>query len=169
MEKPFQGSYNQIMKGSYMAVREIIKNPACGILRKKAGKIDKVGKDILMILEDMTETLQHAGGNGLAAPQVGVSQRLVVVKKETTYIKLINPMIAESAGEQMSLEGCLSLPGVYAVVRRPESTIVRALDTGGKPFEMKAMHHLAAVFAHEIDHLDGILMTDKAIRIVNYK
>lgn len=152
-----------------MATRTIIKDPADVILRKKAHKIDSVNKRVLNVLDDMAETLQKAGGNGLAAPQVGVPQRLIVVKNESHYIKLINPIIVRSAGEQISLEGCLSLPGIYGVVKRPEFTVIQALDTSGQSFEMKALHNLAAAFAHEIDHLDGILLIDKAIRIVNYK
>jgi len=150
-----------------MAVRDIIIDPADKALRRKAESVDRVDKNVLKLLEDMTETLQNAGGNGLAAPQIGVLSRLIIVKKEMKYIKLINPVLVKSAGEQISFEGCLSLPGIYGVIRRPEFAVIGALDTEGKPFEIKAVRHLAAAFVHEIDHLDGILMIDKAVRIIS--
>jgi peptide deformylase len=156
------------MKGLHMAIGEIIKNPANEILRKKAKNVEKIDKNVLSILDDMAETLYKTGGNGLAAPQLGVSLRLIVIKDEGNYIKLINPEIVRSAGEQISLEGCLSLPGIYGIVKRPEYAIIKALDISGNPYGMKALHRLAAVAAHEIDHLEGILLIDKAIRIVNY-
>lgn len=152
-----------------MALREIIKHQTSEILKKRAKKVDKIDNIILALLEDMTETLQNAGGNGLAAPQVGVSLRLIVVKDDTIYKKLINPVIVKSAGEQISLEGCLSLPGIYGKVKRPEFAVVEALDMYGKRIEMKARHRLAAIFSHEIDHLEGILLIDKAIQVVTYK
>lgn len=155
------------MKGLHMAVRDIIINPADKSLRRKAENVGKIDKTILKLLEYMTETLQNAGGNGLAAPQIGVPRRLIIVKKEMNYVKLINPVLVRSAGEQISLEGCLSLPGIYGIVRRPEFVVIRALDTEGKRCEIKAVRHLAAAFAHEIDHLDGTLMIDKAVRIVS--
>ena len=152
-----------------MAIHEIIKGQTNEILRKKARKVDKIDTKIWTVLDDMTETLQNAGGNGLAAPQIGVSLRLVVVKGETNFLKLINPVIVKSAGEQISLEGCLSLPGIYAKVKRPEYAVIEALDIDGKRTEVKALHRLAVIFAHEIDHLDGILLIDKAFYVVTYK
>ncbi len=152
-----------------MAICEIIKNPADEILRKKARNVGRVDIKALTILDDMTETLRQAGGNGLAAPQIGVLLRLIVVKDETEYIQLVNPTIIKAAGEQLSLEGCLSLPGIYGMVKRPEHIVIRALDSSGETIEMKALHRLAAAFAHEIDHLEGILMTDKAVRILAIK
>lgn len=151
-----------------MTIDDIIKNPENEILRKKAKKVDKIDKKVLSILDAMADTLHNVGGNGLAAPQVGVSLRLIVVKDEEKYIKLINPEFAKSAGEQISLEGCLSLPGIYGIVKRPEYAVVKALDVNGNPYGVTVLHRLAATFAHEIDHLDGILLIDKAIRIINY-
>jgi peptide deformylase len=151
-----------------MALLEIVKYPPGDILKKKAKIVEKIDKKILTLLDDMAETLLHAGGNGMAAPQVGIPLRLIVVKNETNYYKLINPVVVRSAGEQISQEGCLSLPGLLGVVRRPEFAVIKALDASGKTVEIKAMHRLAAVFSHELDHLDGILMIDKAVRIVNY-
>lgn len=150
-----------------MAIGEIIKYPNDS-LRKKAKKIDRVDDKILSLLDEMTEILQDAGGSGLAAPQIGVSLRLIVVKDEKHFVKLINPEIVRSAGEQLSLEGCLSLPGIYGAVKRPQFVVIQALDVSGKPFTRNALHRLAAAFAHEIDHLDGVLLIDKATRIINY-
>lgn len=152
-----------------MAQLEIIKSQTSEFLRKKASSVDKIDKSILKILDDMTETLHNAGANGLAAPQVGISLRLIIVKIEKEYVKLINPTIVKAAGEQISLEGCLSLPGVYGRIKRPEFIVVQALDTNGKVIEMKARYRLVTVFAHEIDHLDGVLFIDKAIEVVNYR
>jgi peptide deformylase len=157
------------VKGLIMASREIIKSPSGDALRKKAKSIGRVDDKVMRVFADMTETLRESGGNGLAAPQIGVMLRLIIVKNELEYIKLANPVIVKSAGEQLSLEGCLSLPGVYAMVKRPEYVLIRALGSSGKLIELKALHRLTAALAHEIDHLDGILMIDKAIRIVNYK
>lgn len=152
-----------------MVIREIITDKMSDILRNKAKKVEKISATILAVLEDMTETLKHAGGNGLAAPQIGISLRLIVVKIETNYIKLINPTIVKSAGEQISLEGCLSLPGVYVKVKRPEFMRIEALDIKGKPTAVSALHQRAAIFAHEIDHLEGVLMIDKALQVITYK
>ena len=157
------------MKGMEMALREIIKYQTGDILRIKAQKVDKIDLNILTVLEDMTETLHHAGGKGLAAPQIGVSLRLVVLTTETNYMKLINPVIVKAIGEQISLEGCLSLPGIYGKVKRPDFILIEALDMSGKQIEMKAHDRQAATIAHEIDHLDGILLIDKAIQVVTYR
>lgn len=150
-----------------MALLDIIKNPESPVLKSKAMNVGHVDKKVIKTLEDMTDTLHRAGGSGLAAPQVGVPLQLIVLKSDTGYLKLINPIVIQSAGEQISMEGCLSLPGLYGIVRRPEYVLVRALDIAGKQRDVKALGHLAAVISHEIDHLNGILMTDKAIRIVN--
>jgi peptide deformylase len=152
-----------------MALREIIKNQASEVLRKKAGDVNKIDVKISALLEDMSETLLNAGGDGLAAPQVGVSLRLVVIKSDMSIIKLVNPVIVKAAGEQISPEGCLSLPGVYGKVRRPEFVLIQALGQNGKPVEIKAKNRLAAALAHEIDHLDGILLIDKAFQVVTYR
>lgn len=152
-----------------MAIRQIIKYQKDDILKSKAIKVDKIDTNILNILEDMTETLHSAGGNGLAAPQIGVLLRLIVVQGEVNYLKLINPVIIMSEGEQLSLEGCLSLPGVYGKIKRPEFVVIEALDVNGKRVEVKAQYRQAAIYAHEIDHLDGILLLDKAIQVVTHK
>jgi peptide deformylase len=151
-----------------MAILKIIRTqiglqmPPNAPLRQQAAKILKVDKNIRRLLDDMVETLEAAGGLGLAAPQVGFSQRLFIVKNGTVYFKIVNPSITVSEGLQDSPEACLSLPGIYGMVRRPARVIVRALDENGKPFELEGTGRLACVLAHEYDHLEGILFTDKA-------
>ncbi len=146
-----------------MALRSIMKHPADGVLRKRARDVEGVSGRIQALLEDMAETMYRANGAGLAAPQVGILRRLVVIDIGTGLIKLINPIIVDAAGEQLESEGCLSIPGVFGKVKRPEKVVVKALDENGKPLVLKGNGLLARAFCHEIDHLDGILFIDKAI------
>jgi len=146
-----------------MALRSIMKHPADGVLRKKARDVENINCRIISLLEDMAETMYRANGAGLAAPQVGILWRIVVIDIGTGLIKLINPIIVYATGEQLEPEGCLSIPGVYGRVKRPEKVIVKALDENGKPLVLKGTGLLARAFCHEIDHLDGILFIDKAI------
>ena len=146
-----------------MALRSIMKHPADGVLRKRARDVEGVSGRIQALLEDMAETMYRANGAGLAAPQVGILRRLVVIDIGTGLIKLINPVIVDAAGEQLETEGCLSIPGVYGKVKRPEKVVVKALDENGKLLVLKGTGLLARAFCHEIDHLDGILFIDKAI------
>lgn len=140
-----------------------MKHPADGVLRKRARDVEGVSGRIQALLEDMAETMYRANGAGLAAPQVGILRRLVVIDIGTGLIKLINPVIVDAAGEQLETEGCLSIPGVYGKVKRPEKVVVKALDENGKLLVLKGTGLLARAFCHEIDHLDGILFIDKAI------
>ena len=114
----------------------------------------------------MTETMRAADGCGLAAPQVGVLRRIAVVEvEEGNVIELINPRIIATAGEQQESEGCLSIPGRYGITRRPKHVTVRALNRKGETFEVSGSDLLARALCHEIDHLDGRLFTDVAIRM----
>lgn len=125
------------------------------------------------LLDDMRETLTQSGGVGLAAPQVGVLRRVVIVLEtnvpedgEEYMIELINPEIIEEYGEQTGPEGCLSLPGKYGIVTRPERVKVRAQDRNGAFFEVEGEHLTARCFCHEIDHLEGILFPQRAERML---
>ena len=138
------------------------------ILRQKSATVSKVDKSIRSLLDDMAETLMAAGGLGLAAPQVGVQKRLFVVRNGTEYLRFINPSVIAARGAQASPEACLSLPGVYGMVRRPALVTVRALDENGKSFEFEGTGRLAAALSHEYDHLEGILFTDKAYAVRRY-
>jgi peptide deformylase len=146
-----------------MALRNIMNYQTDDILRKKTRAVESVNNRILTLLEDMVETMYHADGAGLAAPQVGILRRLIVIDVGTGLIKLINPVITEAEGEQQELEGCLSIPGIYGKVERPERVVVKALDENGKPIALEGTGLLARALCHEIDHLDGILFIDKVI------
>ena len=147
-----------------MAIREIRKDND-EILRKVSKKVEKIDDRIITLLEDMAETMRAAEGVGLAAPQVGVLRRVVVIDVGEGLIELINPVIVYEKGEQLREEGCLSIPGKSGIVKRPEKVIVRALNRKGETFEITGEGLLAVALCHEIDHLNGILFTDKAITI----
>jgi peptide deformylase len=147
-----------------MALREIrkFKDP---ILRKKARPVVKIDKRLLTLLDDMVETMKKAEGVGLAAPQVGILKRVVVIADmdEDKIIELINPEIIAQSGEQVGPEGCLSFPGMSGTVKRPEQVTVRAMDRNGEIREVTGTGIIARAFCHEIDHLDGIVFLDKVI------
>ncbi|MGN1059202.1 MAG: peptide deformylase [Clostridia bacterium] len=136
-------------------------------LRKKSREITEINQKILTLAEDMKETLYEKNGVGLAAPQVGVLKRMIVVDIGEGPITLINPVIAHQKGSRKEMEGCLSVPGVWGIVERPEHVIVRGLGLDGKTTEIEAEGLLAVAFCHEIDHLNGILYTDKVIEYVD--
>ncbi len=144
-------------------MRNIMNYHTDDILLKKARVVEIINSRILTLIEDMTETMYHSNGIGLAAPQVGILRRLAVIDDGTGLIKLINPVITEADGEQQELEGCLSIPGIYGKVKRPERVVVKALDENGKPIALEGTGLLARALCHEIDHLDGILFIDKVI------
>lgn len=146
-----------------MALRNIVNYQTDDILRKKAKAIEKVNGRIRTLLEDMAETMYYANGVGLAAPQVGILRRLVVIGDGTGLIKLINPVIVKADGDQQEMEGCLSIPGIYGRVKRPAKVVIKALDENGEPFDLEGTGLLARILCHEIDHLNGVLFIDKAI------
>jgi len=148
-----------------MAIRNIRKEND-SILRQKSKKIEKITDRIRILLDDMAETMYNAQGVGLAAPQVGVLRRAVVIDVGEGLLKLINPEIISYSGEQVDVEGCLSIPGVNGEVKRPEKVIVRALNENGEEIEIHGKDLLARALCHEIDHLNGILFTDKVIKFV---
>lgn len=131
------------------------------ILRQKAKKIGKVDRSILRLLDDMVETMRAAPGIGLAAPQVGQLIRAIVIEVEDSTYQLINPEIVKCEGDVVMEEGCLSLPGYYGDVRRPEKISVKAFSRVGKPVRINADGILARVLQHEIDHLNGVMFIDR--------
>lgn len=145
-----------------MAIR-IIRKDNDEILRKTSKKVDVIDDRIITLLEDMADTMYDAEGVGLAAPQVGVLRRVAVVDIGEGLIELINPVIVYENGEYIDEEGCLSLPGKNGYVKRPQKVIVRAQDRRGNTFEVTGTDLLARAFCHEIDHLNGVLFTDKII------
>ena len=135
-------------------------------LRKVCRPVDAVTPRIRRLLDDMTDTMRAADGVGLAAPQVGVLRRVVVIETpDEGLIELINPKIIAYSGEQESEEGCLSVPGRWGVTKRPMHVTVRAMDRDGKTFDITGSGLLAKAFCHEIDHLDGKLYIDIATMI----
>lgn len=151
-----------------MALRNILteENP---LLRKKSRPVTDFDERLHILLDDMRETLLDANGVGLAAPQVGVLRRLFLVDTGEEILECINPEIVETDGEQTGLEGCLSVPGKYGVVTRPDYVRIRAQDRDGNWFEAEGEELIARCFCHENAHLDGELYTDIAERMLTQK
>ena len=149
-----------------MAIRRIIEMGKDDVLRKHARKVDKFDRRLGILLNDMADTMYEADGVGLAAPQVGILRRAVlVVNDQEEMLELINPEIIASEGEEDGLEGCLSVPGYWGYVKRPAWVKVRAHDRNGNEFETEGTGMTARCFCHELAHLDGQLYTDLADRI----
>ena len=149
-----------------MAVLKIVKfgDP---MLRKVSRPVEEITPRICTLIDDMIDTMRAAGGCGLAAVQVGVLRRVVVIEiEEGKVFELINPKIVAFAGEQQEQEGCLSFPGNYGITKRPKAVTVRATDRHGKEYELRGTDLLARAICHECDHLDGKLFTDVQIRPV---
>ncbi len=148
-----------------MAVREILEYPH-PVLREVAKPVARVDGEIRRLVDDMAETMYDAPGVGLAAPQIGVGQRVFVIDiasedEPSELLVFINPELVETSGSQTWEEGCLSFPGVSEEIKRAEQVKVRALDRDGKSFELEAEGLLAVAIQHEHDHLNGVLMIDK--------
>lgn len=144
-----------------MALREIKHYERDDVLRKKARPVEKIDKRILLLLDDMAETMYNAEGVGLAAPQVGILRRIAVIDIGDGIIELINPEIVERQGEQADMEGCLSIPGLTGLVKRPNKVKIVGLNRDGEKIELEGEALLARALCHEIDHLDGILYIDR--------
>jgi peptide deformylase len=136
------------------------------VLREKAQPVAKITPALLRLLDDMTETMYAYHGVGLAAPQVGVSKRVIVVDAGKGLYQLINPEIIAVSGSETDREGCLSIPGVWGEVTRAAAVTVRGLSRSGETVEIEAEGFFARALQHEIDHLDGILFIDRALKIV---
>lgn len=164
-----------------MALREIVHLPE-PILRKKAKPVTKFDKDLQTLIDDMIETMREAPGVGLAAPQINLPMQLAVVEyaegeeeepededappPQKKLFVLINPEITKVSDEKvMGIEGCLSIPGLVGEVERHEAIQVKALNRHGAPVKLKVDGWMARIFQHEIDHLNGVLFTDKATRV----
>ncbi len=144
-----------------MAVREILgfDHP---VLREKARKVPRVDGSIIRLLDDLAETMYAAPGAGLAANQIGVPLRVCVVKgEENQHWGLVNPVLVKGEGSQIGYEGCLSFPGWVGEVERYETVVVKGLNRRGKEIRVKSTGFTARAFQHELDHLDGILFTDR--------
>lgn len=146
-----------------MALRKIltVEEPA---LHKVCRPVTKFDAKLHALLDDMAETVVEACGVGLAAPQVGILRRVVVIDTEDEIVELVNPEVIETSGEQDGMEGCLSVPGEYWLVKRPNYAKVRAQDRDGNWFEMEGEELIARCICHECDHLDGHIYTEIAHR-----
>ena len=142
-----------------MGLRRILtaEDPA---LHKVCRPVEKFDRRLHRLLDDMQQTLTEANGVGLAAPQVGILRRVVVVDTGEEILELVNPELLETSGEQEGAEGCLSVPGKYGLVKRPNYAKVRAQDRNGEWFEAEGEELIARCFCHELDHLDGIMYTE---------
>lgn len=142
-----------------MGLRKIltVQEPA---LHKVCKKVINFDQRLWKLLDDMRETLIESGGVGLAAPQVGILRRVVLVDTGEEILELVNPTLIETDGEQEGAEGCLSVPGKYGIVKRPYYAKVRAQDRNGNWFEAEGEELIARCFCHELDHLDGIVYTE---------
>ena len=149
-----------------MAIRNIRKE-GDEILRKKSKEVDVINEKIRILLQDMADTLYKADGVGLAAPQVGVLKRVIVIDVGDGLLELVNPAVKSQSGQQCMAEGCLSVPGIWGEVNRPTHVVVEALDAKGKKVVIEGEGLLAIALCHEIDHLDGILFKDKVIRFID--
>jgi peptide deformylase len=165
-----------------MALRQIVHLPE-PVLRRKAKPVTKFDRDLQALIDDMIETMREAPGVGLAAPQVNVPLQLAVIEyagnededaeekedappKPKKLFVIVNPEIVKASQEKvMGVEGCLSIPGLVGEVERHEAVQVKALNRHGKPFKVKVDGWMARIFQHEIDHLNGVLFTDRAARV----
>lgn len=149
-----------------MAYRNIL-TEGDPMLRKTCRPVERFDSRLHALLDDMIETMNRANGVGLAAPQVGILRRVVVIDVGEGPIELINPQVVSSQGEQEGQEGCLSCPGEWGIVRRPAKVTVEALDRNGKPFTVTGEDLLAVALCHETDHLEGRIFKDIALRMVD--
>ena len=142
-----------------MGLRKILtdKDPS---LHKVCRPVEKFDGRLHKLLDDMVETMQDAHGVGLAAPQIGILRRVVVVDTGDGVLELVNPTLLETSGEELGPEGCLSVPGKYGLVKRPYYAKVRAQDRNGEWYEAEGEEIIARCFCHELDHLDGIVYTE---------
>lgn len=147
-----------------MAIRKVLTIPEeHEFLKKHSREVTAIDNRIITLLDDMKETLYAENGVGLAAPQVGILRRVVVIDAGDGLMEFINPVIVYKKGEQINAEGCLSIPGKSGTVARPEKVKVRALDRNNHEFTVEGEGLLAIALCHEIDHLNGILYIDKMI------
>ena len=154
-----------------MALRNIVKD-GDPILTKRCRPVEKFDSKLHTLLDDMAETMHHANGVGLAAPQVGMLRRVVVIDvspDQNNVLELVNPKIIAYSGEQEGNEGCLSFPGQWGIVKRPSYVKVKAQDRFGEEFTLEGTELLARAFCHEIDHLNGVVFKEVCERMLTRK
>lgn len=149
-----------------MAIRQV-RYKEDDVLYKECKEVKKFDEKLGILLDDMYDTMKKANGVGLAAPQVGIIKRAVVIDIGEGRIELINPQIIDESGSQTGTEGCLSFPNVWGEVERPNYVKVKAFDRYGKEFELEGEELLARAICHECDHLDGVVFTSHVIKFVD--
>ncbi|RJX29339.1 MAG: peptide deformylase [Dethiobacter sp.] len=148
-----------------MALRNIRKQ-GDPVLRKRAVPVSRFNAQLHLLLDDMMETMFKAEGIGLAAPQIGISKSIIVIRDEDKVMEIINPEIIDSEGEIIDVEGCLSFPGLYGEVPRFSRVEVKGLDRTGRDIKVAGQGLISRVLQHEIDHLHGVLFIDKVLRFL---
>ena len=151
-----------------MAIRNIVQQ-GDDVLRKKCFEVTAFDEKLAALLDDMKDTVRREEGAGLAAPQVGILRRAVVVDVDEGFYELVNPVIVAQKGEQTGWEGCLSVRGKRGIVTRPQTVKVEYFDRGGKKRKLTAHGFFARAVCHELDHLDGVLYVDRAERVERIK
>lgn len=149
-----------------MAIRNVVK-VGDDVLRKKCFPVEVFDDKLAELLDDMKETVKKEEGAGLAAPQVGILRRVVVIDVEEGFFELVNPAFLWQKGEQSGAEGCLSIPGKHGIVSRPNKVKIAYQDRNGESHTLVASGFFARAVCHELDHLDGVLYIDKAVRMVS--
>ena len=150
-----------------LAIRKILRDDH-PVLRQKTAEVKKINSGVNRLLDDMRETMREADGVGFADNQVGVSKRILIATDgEETVYELLNPCCEASEGDEVGVEGCLSVPGKYGEVARSNKIVITALNRDGQKIRLTAEGLLARILQHEMDHLDGILFTDRALRLLD--
>ena len=148
-----------------MAILEVIKNPA-QILSSKTKEVEVIDESIIQLLDDLYDTMVEHDGVGIAAPQVNVGLRVAIVELGEDILEMINPVVIETRGEEEDIEGCLSFPDLFGMVKRPTYVKIEAADREGRVYELEAEDFEARCILHEIDHLEGVLFDSKMTRVL---
>ncbi|MFF5993261.1 peptide deformylase [Lysinibacillus sp. KU-BSD001] len=148
-----------------MAIREVVKAPA-KVLSSKTREVEVIDENIIALLDDLYDTMVEHDGVGIAAPQVNVDLRVAIVELGEDILEMINPVVLETRGEAEDIEGCLSFPDLFGLVKRPTYVKIEAADREGQIYELEAEDFEARCILHEIDHLDGVLFDAKMTRVL---
>lgn len=148
-----------------MAIKEVVKNPAA-ILTAATKEVEVINEEIIELLDDLYDTMVEYDGVGIAAPQINVSLRVAIVELGEDILEMINPIVLETKGEEEDVEGCLSFPELFGMVKRPTYVKIEASDREGRIYELEAEDFEARAILHEIDHLDGVLFDSKITHVL---
>jgi|SRR5690606_23669261 len=154
-----------IERGIEMAIKEVVKNPA-KVLSQKTREVEVIDENIIQLLDDLYDTMVENDGVGIAAPQINVDLRVAIVELGEDILEMINPIVIETRGEEEDVEGCLSFPDLFGMVKRPTYVKIEASDREGRIYELEAEDFEARCILHEIDHLEGILFDSKITRVL---